>query len=74
MSRWTLKNIAKNQAEGTSWIVAKVQAREILSHVSIPNFNPHKIDMKNGDSFMNKKSSGLYELGSVLKPLIMAIG
>ena len=72
MSRWTFKSIAKNQAEGASLIVAKVQTGEIHSQVSIPTFNPHKIDMKNGDSFMNKDSSGLHELGSVLKPLIMA--
>ena len=49
-----------------------MQTGEIHSQVSIPTFNPHKIDMKNGDSFMNKDSSGLHELGSVLKPLIMA--
>ena len=49
-----------------------MQTGEILSQVSIPNFNPHKIDMKNGDSFMNKRSSGLFEFGSDLKPVIMA--
>ena len=54
-----LKALQKNRAEGTSLILAKVQTGEIFFQVSIPNF-------------MNKKSSGLYELGSVLKPLIMA--
>ena len=33
--------------------------------MSIPN--PHEIDIKNGDSSMNKKSTGLYKIGSVLK-------
>ena len=53
-------------------IVAKVQTGNILSHVSIPN--PRKINIKNGDSSMNKTCTGLYKIGSVLKPLIMAIG
>ena len=53
-------------------IVAKLQTGNILSHVSIPT--PHKINIKHGDSSMNNKSTGLYKIGSVLKPLIMAIG
>ena len=28
----------------------------------------------NGDSSMNKKSTGVHELGSVVNPLIMALG
>ena len=33
-----------------------------------------KMNIKNGDNSMNKKSTGLYKIGSVLKPLILAIG
>ena len=72
MSRWTFKSIAKNQAEGASLIVAKGKLEKYFPRFLFQNFNPHKIDMRNGDSFMNNNSSGLYELGSVSKPLIMA--
>ena len=48
-----------------------MQTGNILSHVSIPN--PHKMNIKNGDSSMNKKSIGLYKIRSVINSLIMAI-
>ena len=42
-----------------------MQNGELLSHVSIPNFNPHRTCLRNGDSFMNKTSPDLNELGPV---------
>ena len=54
-------------------IVAKVQTGDIFS--SVPISNLYKIDLKNGDSSIHKNATGLfYEIGSVSKLLIMAIG
>ena len=70
-----LKNtIKKHEANGGIAIVMDVHTGELLSSVSLPDFDPHRIDTRNTDALFNKSTLGVYEMGSVLKPLTLAIG
>jgi cell division protein FtsI (penicillin-binding protein 3) len=67
---------AKEQysAQGGCALVADVLTGEILAFVNEPNFNPHKIDPTNTQSLENKNSMCSYQLGSIFKPIIVAMG
>jgi len=62
------------KTKGSASILMNIHSGEILSFVSLPDFNLNerkKIDDKN---FINRVSKGAYELGSVLKPFTLAAG
>lgn len=65
--------LAKNKfnAQGASAVVVDIDTGEVLSYVSLPNFDPNRIEQSNIN--LDKNSFSLYELGSIIKPLIMAI-
>lgn len=61
------------KAEGGSGLIININNGEILSMVSLPDFNPNQKII--GDSSMfNKNTKGVYELGSVMKTFTAAIG
>ena len=66
--------IKQHGAKGGMAVVMDVHTGELLSSVSLPDFNPHSIDTTNTDAFFNKATLGTYEMGSVLKVLTLAIG
>ncbi len=66
--------IKKFNALGGVGIIADVNNGEILSLVSKPDFNPHNPGYEKKENLFNRASLGDYELGSILKTLIMAIG
>lgn len=63
----------KFDAKAGSAIVADVKTGEILAFVNEPNFNPHKIDPLDLESLENRNTFCVYELGSIFKPIVVAI-
>ena len=66
--------IKQHEAKGGIAVVMDVRTGELLSSVSLPDFDPHSIDTTNTDTFFNKATLGVYEMGSVLKILTLAMG
>ena len=52
----------------------KVNNGEILSLVSLPDFDLNKRESIEDHNYMNKITKGVYELGSVFKTLTLAAG
>lgn len=65
--------IEKFSAKGGVGIVADPKTGEILAMVSKPDFNPNIINKTNSDALFNKASHGLYEIGSAVKTLTLAV-
>jgi cell division protein FtsI (penicillin-binding protein 3) len=55
-------------------IVANAKTGEILSLVSMPDFNPKEISNPNGEEMKNVAISSVFQLGSVFKILTIAMG
>ncbi len=68
------KTINKFGAIGGVGIVVNPNNGEILAMVSKPDFNPHIPSKSKEEALFNKASLGLYELGSVYKAIMLAIG
>jgi cell division protein FtsI (penicillin-binding protein 3) len=68
------KVIAKFNAIGGAGIVADPNSGEILALVSKPDFDPHNPSMAKEDELFNIAAQGVYEMGSGMKSLTMAIG
>jgi cell division protein FtsI (penicillin-binding protein 3) len=71
-----MKSIKKFKALGASGILLNINSGEIISMVSLPDFNPNqpvKVIKKQGKYF-NKNTLGVYEFGSVMKTFTVAIG
>ena len=71
-----LKGIRKFKALGASGILMDINTGEIISIVSLPDFNPNQPveDIKNQGKYFNKNTLGIYEFGSVMKTFTAAIG
>ena len=71
-----LIGIKKFKALGASGILMDINTGEIISMVSLPDYNPNHLvlDMKNQVKFFNKNTLGIYEFGSVMKTFTTAIG
>ena len=71
-----LKGIRKFKALGASGILMDINTGEIISVVSLPDFNPNQPveDIKNQGKYFNKNTLGIYEFGSVMKTFTAAIG
>ncbi len=55
-------------------IVMNIKTGEVLALVSLPDFNPNGEDMRLSNNQQNKMTSGVYELGSVIKAVTFAMG
>lgn len=60
------------RAEGASAVLMRVGTGEILAMASLPDFDPNRPNDAPGRDRFNRSVSGVYELGSVLKPLTLA--
>ncbi len=60
------------KAIGAAAIVADVRTGEILSLVSLPDFDPHFPGAAQKTAWFNRATLGVYELGSVLKSFTIA--
>jgi len=59
---------------GSTAILMKINNGEILSLVSLPDFDLNKRERIEDPNYMNKATKGVYELGSVFKTLTLAAG
>lgn len=71
-----LKNsVEKYQADSASAIVMDPKTGDILSMAAFPQFDPNNYSqIEDYSVFMNPAVSSAYEPGSVMKPLVMAMG
>ena len=68
-----LKDQIQNvSAIGGSGIIADVTNGEILALISLPDFNPHAPSSHKKEELFNRISLGVYEFGSVFKPITIA--
>ncbi|MCX8505128.1 MAG: penicillin-binding protein 2, partial [Alphaproteobacteria bacterium] len=56
-----------HHAIGAAGVVMDVRTGEILSLVSLPDFNPNDPSRPEGDNYFNRASLGSYEMGSIFK-------
>ncbi|HJK86280.1 MAG TPA: penicillin-binding protein 2 [Candidatus Megaira endosymbiont of Nemacystus decipiens] len=68
------KTIEKFSAKGAAAIVVNPKNGEVLGLVSKPNFDPHNPGKAEDDQLFNIATQGVYELGSSMKGLTVAIG
>ena len=58
--------------KGSAAILMNVRNGEILSLVSLPDFNPNKREKITDKNFINRATKGVYEFGSVFKTFTLA--
>ena len=64
--------IAKHNAESGSVVVVNAQTGEIIAAVNYPSFNPNDRRYNFSDKHRNRLVTDTFELGSTMKPIIMA--
>ncbi|WP_323732699.1 peptidoglycan D,D-transpeptidase FtsI family protein [Candidatus Bandiella euplotis] len=65
--------ITTHSAIGGTAIVMDVHTGELISIVSLPDFDPSNIGNINSKKLFNQATLGVYEMGSVLKPMTLAM-
>ncbi len=63
----------KYDADGAMAVVADANTGEIYSMVSLPDFDPHYPNKASDEELFNRASLGVFELGSIFKPLSFAM-
>lgn len=64
--------IREFNATGGVGVIMDANNGELVSMVSLPDFDPHKPGLATNDQLFNKASLGLYEMGSIFKAYTMA--
>ncbi len=64
--------MAEFRALAAAGVVMNVNTGEVLALVSLPDFDPHDPAAGGSDARLNQITGGVYELGSVVKPLTIA--
>ncbi len=67
------KSIKEYNAEGGIGIVMDANNGELISLVSMPDFDPHYPGASSKESLFNQFSLGVYEMGSIMKGLTIAM-
>ncbi len=62
-----LEGVTKYQAEAATAILMDVNSGEVISMVSVPDYNPNQAIRPDAKSTFNMATKGVYEPGSVLK-------
>jgi len=65
-------SVAAMNAEGGTAIVMDVATGEVVAMASAPTFNPNAAGRSNSSALYNRATMGVYELGSVFKPITIA--
>lgn len=68
-----MKSINEFKAKGGIGIVMDATNGEIISMVSLPDFDPHKPNTATKESLFNQVSLGVYEVGSIMKGITIAM-
>ncbi|MEP4052354.1 MAG: penicillin-binding protein 2 [Litorimonas sp.] len=63
----------KFDALDASGVVMDIRTGEIIAMASVPNFNPNNPDTTSPETLFNHAAMSTYDLGSVFKPLTMAM-
>ncbi len=63
----------KFDALDASGVVMDIRTGEIIAMASVPNFNPNDPDTTSPETLFNHAAMSTYDLGSVFKPLTMAM-
>jgi cell division protein FtsI (penicillin-binding protein 3) len=66
--------VATYKAEGAAAVVQDVRSGEIVSLVSLPDFDPNRGETLTEEAMFNRATLGVYEMGSVFKVFNTAIG
>ena len=66
------RGLVKYEAKSASAILVDLNSSEILSLVSLPDFNPNKSINPNSKSYRNTATLNLYEMGSTFKIFTLA--
>jgi cell division protein FtsI/penicillin-binding protein 2 len=69
-----LKVFEEYEAESAAAIVMEPKTGAIISMLSLPDFDPSRFNKEDKSHFRNRAISDSYEPGSVLKPIVAAIG
>jgi cell division protein FtsI (penicillin-binding protein 3) len=64
--------VTKHSAEGATGIVLDVHTGELIALASFPTFNPNAAGKSPPEAQYNRATMGVYELGSVFKPITVA--
>ena len=67
------KAIIKYKAKSGGGIILNTQTGEVLALASLPDYNPNSNDKRLTSDQQNKMTSGVYELGSVIKAVTFAM-
>jgi cell division protein FtsI (penicillin-binding protein 3) len=67
------KAILKFKAKAGGGIVMDIETGEIIAMASLPDYNPNDPDKRLTKDQQNKMTSGVYELGSVIKAVTFAM-
>ena len=62
-----MQAVQRFQAVGGSALVLDATNGEVLALVSLPDFDPNRVDSASDDARFNRNTQGTYELGSVFK-------
>jgi cell division protein FtsI (penicillin-binding protein 3) len=60
------------QAKGGSALVVEAGSGEVLAMVSLPDFDPNRVEGTAGEARFNRNTQGTYELGSLFKLFTVA--
>lgn len=66
--------VSEFQAIGATGVILDIRSGELLSMVSLPDFNPHKPSKATDAEKFNSATLGAYEMGSTFKTFTMAMG
>ena len=61
------------KADGAAAVVQDVRTGEVISLVSLPDFDPNRTETMTDDAMFNRATLGVYEMGSVFKVFNTAI-
>ncbi|WP_129791615.1 penicillin-binding protein 2 [Sphingosinicella sp. CPCC 101087] len=64
--------VAVQNAEGGTGIVLDVRTGEVIAMASAPTFDPNAAGRSDPSALYNRATMGVYELGSVFKPITVA--
>ncbi|HSL79027.1 MAG TPA: penicillin-binding protein 2 [Pseudolabrys sp.] len=63
----------KYKAKASAGVIADVNTGEIIAMVSEPDFDPNNPRIANDPDYLNRLTTGVYEMGSTFKALTMAM-
>ncbi|XCE46084.1 penicillin-binding protein 2 [Candidatus Liberibacter asiaticus] len=69
-----VENKKKYNAESVGTVILNVSTGEVISMVSIPDYDPHEAFKGKKEGWFNRISYGIFEMGSIFKVFTIAMG